>query len=76
MSDDGHGAGRQGSDALRTAQQIAARREGFVEILGGIPVGAPVIVEGLVRLRDGQAIKVPGPPSTPSGGKTKEQGAR
>jgi membrane fusion protein, multidrug efflux system len=67
-------AGPDGSGlkAKKTAIVIGARREGFVEVLGGIPVGAPVIVEGLVRLRDGQPIKVMGAPSSASKG----QGAR
>jgi RND family efflux transporter MFP subunit len=65
-----------GMKAKKTPVIIGARREGFVEILGGIPVGAPIIVEGLVRLRDGQAIRTAGgaPPATAP--KAKEQGAR
>jgi membrane fusion protein, multidrug efflux system len=66
------GADGNGLKAKKTAVTIGARREGFVEILSGIPVGAPVIVEGLVRLRDGQAVKVMGAPSAPPKG----QGAR
>jgi membrane fusion protein, multidrug efflux system len=67
-------AGPDGSGlkAKKIAITIGARREGFVEVLGGIPVGAPVIVEGLVRLRDGQPIRVMGAPSSASKG----QGAR
>jgi RND family efflux transporter MFP subunit len=77
------GSDGSGLKAKKTSVTIGARREGFVEILGGIPVGAPVIVEGLVRLRDGQAIKpMGGPPApapaapTPTGATAKEQGAR
>ncbi len=77
------GADGSGMKAKKTPVVIGARREGFVEILSGIPVGAPIIVEGLVRLRDGQAIKVAGGSSSsasssapPSGAKAKEQGAR
>jgi membrane fusion protein, multidrug efflux system len=66
------GADGSGLKAKKTAITIGARREGFVEVLGGIPVGAPVIVEGLVRLRDGQPIKVMGAPSAAPKG----QGAR
>jgi membrane fusion protein, multidrug efflux system len=75
------GSDGSGMKAKKTAVIIGARREGFVEILNGLPVGAPVIVEGLVRLRDGQAIRVAGPPPQASAGaggsaKAKEQGAR
>jgi membrane fusion protein, multidrug efflux system len=80
------GSDGSGLKAKKTPVTIGARREGFVEILGGIPVGAPVIVEGLVRLRDGQAIKPMGGPSAPAAPPTptpaptsataKEQGAR
>lgn len=67
-----------GLKAKKTAVTIGARREGYVEILGGIPVGAPVIVEGLVRLRDGQPIKAPPAPSpsTTPISVSKGQGAR
>jgi membrane fusion protein (multidrug efflux system) len=69
-----------GLKAKRIPITIGARREGFVEVLGGIPVGAPIIVEGLVRLRDGQAIRSVGPPpaaNAPSAGSpVKEKGAR
>ena len=76
-----------GMKAKKTPITIGARREGFVEVLGGIPVGAPIIVEGLVRLRDGQVIRVDGPPPPPpppqttgggaaAGQKSKEQGTR
>jgi membrane fusion protein, multidrug efflux system len=58
------GADGSGMKAKRTPVTIGARREGFVEILGGIPVGAPIIVEGLVRLRDGQPIRTQGGPPT------------
>jgi membrane fusion protein, multidrug efflux system len=77
------GTDGNGMKAKKTAVMIGARREGFVEILGGIPVGAPIIVEGLVRLRDGQAIKAQGAPiaagmsgAAASGTMAKEKGAR
>jgi membrane fusion protein, multidrug efflux system len=72
-------AGPDGSGlkAKKTAVIIGARREGFVEILSGIPIGAPVIVEGLVRLRDGQAIKTAGlaPAAAPPKGTATKDGA-
>jgi membrane fusion protein, multidrug efflux system len=67
-------AGPDGSGlkAKKTPIVIGARREGYVEVLSGLPVGTPVITEGLVRLRDGQPIKVMGAPSAAPKG----QGAR
>jgi membrane fusion protein, multidrug efflux system len=67
-------AGPDGSGlkAKKTPIVIGARREGFVEVLSGLPVGTSVITEGLVRLRDGQPIKVMGAPSAAPKG----QGAR
>ena len=65
-----------GMKAKKTAVTIGARREGFVEILNGIPVGAPVIVEGLLRLRDGQAIRAAGGPPSAAKATNKQQGAR
>jgi membrane fusion protein, multidrug efflux system len=59
--------------AKRTPVVIGARREGFVEVLDGIPANAQVIVEGLVRLRDGQSIRVAG---ANAGAKSSQQGAR
>lgn len=53
-----------GLKAKKTAVRVGARREGYVEILDGLPVGASIIVEGLVRLRDGQAIRAAGPGPT------------
>lgn len=82
------GADGSGLTAKKTAVTIGARREGFVEILSGLGAGEIIIVEGLVRLRDGQAIKPMGalPPMaasppvatgvTPLDTKAKEQGAR
>jgi membrane fusion protein, multidrug efflux system len=77
------GADGTGQKAKKTAVTIGARREGFVEILSGLAVGAPIIVEGLVRLRDGQAIKASGGPTlrasapkTTSEANSKGQGAR
>jgi membrane fusion protein (multidrug efflux system) len=36
--------------------KIGARRPGWVEILGGVQAGDRVVVEGLVKLKDGQKI--------------------
>lgn len=49
--------------AKRVPVMVGARREGYVEILDGLPVGAQIVAEGLVRLRDGQPIRVASPPA-------------
>jgi len=36
--------------------KIGARRPGWVEILGGVKAGDRVVVEGIVKLKDGQKI--------------------
>jgi membrane fusion protein (multidrug efflux system) len=36
--------------------KIGARRPGWVEILGGVKSGDRVVVEGLVKLKDGAKI--------------------
>jgi membrane fusion protein, multidrug efflux system len=83
IADGKAGPDGSGMKAKRVPIVIGARREGFVEILGGLSVGTPVITEGLVRLRDGQAIRVAGPPPSsaaqPSAGiapQAKGQGTR
>jgi membrane fusion protein (multidrug efflux system) len=57
-------SGKSGKEAGLKAKKVpvsvGARREGFVEILDGITIDTPVIVEGLVRLRDGQPIMTAG----------------
>jgi membrane fusion protein, multidrug efflux system len=76
VADGKAGPDGSGMKAKKTAVRIGARREGYVEILDGLPVGAPVIVEGLVRLRDGQPIRTQGGPPAGGAPKAKEQGAR
>lgn len=62
-----HSDGKEGQKAKRVPVGIGMRRDGFAEIVSGLPVGAVVITEGLVGLRDGQPIKpvsaAPGPKS-------------
>lgn len=55
----GEGADRK---AKRVPVSVGQRSDGVVEITDGIALGDAVIVEGLVRLRDGQPIRTPGPP--------------
>jgi membrane fusion protein, multidrug efflux system len=61
--------------AKRVPVTIGARRDGFVEILDGVPVGAQIVVEGLVRLRDGQPIRTAGA-SAGAGTKSNPQAAK
>jgi membrane fusion protein (multidrug efflux system) len=49
--------GKDGQKAKRVPVSIGMRRDGFAEIISGLPADAMVITEGLVGLRDGQAIK-------------------
>jgi membrane fusion protein (multidrug efflux system) len=49
--------GKDGQNAKRVPVSIGMRRDGFAEIMNGLPADALVITEGLVGLRDGQAIK-------------------
>ncbi len=49
--------GKDGQKAERVPVSVGMRRDGFAEIISGLPANALVITEGLVGLRDGQAIK-------------------
>ncbi len=42
--------------ARRTAIQAGSRQRGFVEVLGGVPPGTQVVVDGVVKVRDGAQI--------------------
>jgi membrane fusion protein (multidrug efflux system) len=44
--------------------KIGARRPGWVEILGGVQAGDRVVVEGLVKLKDGAKVVDAGTPGT------------
>lgn len=52
-----HSDGKDGQKAKRIPVSIGMRRDGYAEIISGLPADAMVITEGLVGLRDGQAIK-------------------
>jgi membrane fusion protein (multidrug efflux system) len=52
----------KGLVAKRLPVNVGQRRDGMAEITGGLDIGAQVIVEGLVRLRDGQPVRVQGAP--------------
>jgi len=69
--------GAEGSaTAERVPVELGARIDGFAEVRSGLQPGAPVIVEGIVRLQPGQPVRMAGsgPPSSggaggrPSGG--------
>lgn len=44
--------------AIQTEVTIGRRRVGYVEIRDGLELGAPVVVEGTIRLRDGVPVMV------------------
>lgn len=64
-----NGSDKDGMTAKRVPISVGMRKDGFAEVLTGLPVGAKVVTEGLVGLRDGQPIKPQGAPSskTPDG---------
>ncbi|MCA8973918.1 MAG: hypothetical protein KDC98_04315 [Planctomycetes bacterium] len=49
-----------GDDAIarETDVEIGRRRDGRVEVLGGLQATDKVVVQGLARMRDGAAVKV------------------
>jgi membrane fusion protein (multidrug efflux system) len=56
-----------GPRTVRNPVRIGVRKDGYVEILSGVSAGAPVITEGLVRLRPGSPVRILGeaPPGRP-----------
>jgi membrane fusion protein (multidrug efflux system) len=48
--------------AQRVEVTLGSRKPGLVEVTSGIAVGDKVITEGLQKVRDGQQVRVPGPP--------------
>lgn len=48
----------RGGKAVRVPVSIASRREGIVLLEAAIPKGAPIIVEGVQKVRDGQAVRL------------------
>ena len=49
-----------GDIAERAPVEIGRRRPGAVEILQGLTAGDRIVVEGLVRVRPGTAVRVAG----------------
>ncbi|HEY8351364.1 MAG TPA: hypothetical protein VIK87_02365, partial [Sphingomonadales bacterium] len=43
---------------VQTEVEIGRRRVGYVEIVKGLALGDPVVVEGTIRLRDGVPVTV------------------
>lgn len=60
--------GERGLSASRVPVRIGTRRDGWVEVVDGVAIGDRVITEGLVRLRDGQAVRPAGGSGGGSGG--------
>ncbi len=50
----------EGSHALQVQVRVGRRRAGFVEVLDGEVEGKQVVVEGIVRVRDGEVVEVVG----------------
>jgi membrane fusion protein (multidrug efflux system) len=51
--------------AMRQKVEIGQRREGKVEILGGLTAADPVVTAGVVKLRDGAPVRVANAPASP-----------
>ena len=47
--------------------QMGARRFGWVEVLGGLEEGDPIVVEGIIKLRDGVRVRFDGGEAAVSG---------
>jgi membrane fusion protein (multidrug efflux system) len=60
---------RVGADMVAREQEIelGERRFGFVEIRGGLEEGDRIVVEGIVKLRDGARVRVAGDESSGTG---------
>jgi membrane fusion protein (multidrug efflux system) len=56
-----------GPRVARNVVQVGVRKDGYAEIMAGVAAGAPVITEGLVRLRPGSPVRILGeaPPGRP-----------
>jgi len=46
--------------ATMTAIDLGARQDGWAEARSGLSAGQPVIVDGLIKVRDGAAVRVAG----------------
>ncbi|MBB3981780.1 membrane fusion protein (multidrug efflux system) [Sphingobium fontiphilum] len=58
--------------AKKLPVKTGVRQDGVVEILSGLKVGQPVVVEGVVKLADGMTVRLPGEkPAAPGGAKGK-----
>lgn len=51
-----------GGKARRTPVRIGQSQNGMVEIVSGLKPGQPVVTEGVVKISDGQAVKIAGAP--------------
>jgi membrane fusion protein (multidrug efflux system) len=59
----------QGGKARRIPVRTGARQNGMVEVLDGLKPGQPVVTEGVVKITDGQQVRLPG--QAPAGGAQK-----
>jgi membrane fusion protein, multidrug efflux system len=56
-----------GNRVRRTAVRTGLRQNGRVEILEGLPEGARVVTEGIVKVSDGMVVRLPGQGQTGRG---------
>jgi membrane fusion protein (multidrug efflux system) len=58
----------EGNRVRRTPVRTGVRQGGRVEILEGLPQGARVVTEGVVKVTDGMTVRLPGqnPPARPA----------
>jgi multidrug efflux pump subunit AcrA (membrane-fusion protein) len=61
--------------ARRRPVRLGQRTAGAVEVLDGLEVGAPVVRQGMQRLRDGASVRVSAPPSAGAAAAPEGEGA-
>ena len=54
-----------GDKAKRVAVRTGVRQSGKVEILSGLTAGQRVVTEGVVKITDGQKVRLAGAPAQP-----------
>ena len=59
--------------ATVTTIELGIRRDGWAEALSGLEAGQEVITEGVMKVRDGGAVKVAGSDGSPPGGRGPSQ---
>ncbi len=62
-----------GGKATRTKVETGARQDGRIEITRGLPAGAQVVTEGVVKLTDGQRVTLAGAARARTGAQESEK---